>query len=191
MEQVLSDINALSGVIGSFVCDEEGQPLASALPEIYDPELLSRAGGTAAETLAGLWMARQRRVGDVDLRFSDGRLIIKGLEGACLCILCTPRLNLPLLNLTANLAVKKLQREISGARSRPAARPKRERLVEVVQGILGDRSKRVVEMLSSAKAESPEALSAICDEAVRFTGFFMSKEKAEELSRRMRAIIEE
>ena len=72
MEAVLNDINALNGVIGSFVCDEEGQPLASALPDIYDRELLTRAGRTAAQTLAGLWIARQRRVGDLDLRFSDG-----------------------------------------------------------------------------------------------------------------------
>ena len=191
MEAVLKEINALNGVIGSFVCDEEGQPLASALPDIYDPELLARAGRTAAQTITGLWMARQRRVGDLDLRFSDGRLIVKGLEGACLCILCTPRLNLPLLNLTANVAVKKLQRQISDARSQPAARPKKERLEEVARELLGERAKRVVDMLAAAKSDAPEALQAVCDEAVRFTGFFLSKDKAEELSARMRAIIDE
>ncbi len=191
METVLNDINALNGVIGCFVCDEEGRPLASALPDLYDQDLLARAGRTAAQTIAGLWMARQRRVGDLDLRFSDGRLIVKGLEGACLCILCTPRLNLPLLNLTANVAVKKLQRQISEARSQPAARSKKERLEEVARELLGERAKRVVDMLAAAKSDAPEALQAVCDEAVRFTGFFLSRDKAEELATRMRAIIEE
>ncbi len=191
MEAILKNINAINGVLGSFVCDEEGQALARALPGIFDDDMLAQAGRTAAQTTASLWMAKQRVVGEIDLLFSGGRLIVKGLEGACLCILCTPRLNLPLLNLTANVAVKKLQRKISEARSRPAMPPKLERLKQLAGEVLGDRSKRVVDMLSSARSETPEALQAICDEAVRFTGFFMSKDTAEELGRKMRAIIDE
>ena len=41
MERVLKDIDAMTGVIGSFVCDEEGRPLASSLPDIYDQDLLT------------------------------------------------------------------------------------------------------------------------------------------------------
>ena len=191
MKTILEDINAMTGVLGSFVCDEEGRTLAQALPEIYDDEMLAQAGRTAAQTSAGLWMVKQRAVGELDLLFSGGRLIIKGLDSACLCILCTPRLNLPLLNLTANVAIKKLQREISAARRRPETLPRRERLKQVAREVLGDRSKKVVDMLTSAKSDEPEALQSICDEAVRFTGFFLSKEKAEELGQRMRAIIDE
>ncbi len=44
MEAILKDINAMSGVQGSFVCDEEGKTLARALPEIYDQERLAEAG---------------------------------------------------------------------------------------------------------------------------------------------------
>lgn len=191
MEAILKDINAMTGVLGCFVCDEEGRTLAKALPDLFDDEMLEQAGRTAAQTTAGLWMAKQRAVGEIDLLFSGGRLIVKGLESACLCILCTPRLNLPLLNLTANVAVKKLQREISDAKSRPAVPPRLERLKQLASEVLGDRSKKVVDMLSSARSETPAALQAICDEAVRFTGFFMSQDKAEELGRKMRAIIEE
>ncbi len=46
-------------------------------------------------------------------------------------------------------------------------------------------------MLSATTNETPEALQAICDEAVRFTSFFISRHKAEELGRRMRAAIDE
>ena len=191
METILKDINAMSGVLGSFVCDEEGKTLARALPDIYDGEMLAQAARTAAQTTAGLWMAKQRAVGEIDLLFSGGRLIVKGLDSACLCILCTPRLNLPLLNMTANVAVKKLQQAISDARLRSAAPPKRVRLQRAAREVLGDHAKKVVDMLASAKNETPEALRAACDEAVRFTGFFMSKEKAEELSQRLRAIIDE
>lgn len=191
METILKDINAMSGVLGSFVCDEEGQTLARALPEIYDDEMLAEAGRTAAQTTTGLWMAKQRAVGEIDLLFSGGRLIIKGLDSACLCILCTPRLNLPLLNMTANVAVRKLQKAIGAAKLRSAAPPKRERLQQAAREILGDHAKKAVDMLATAKSDSPEALAAVCDEAVRFTGFFMSREKAEELGHRLRAIIDE
>lgn len=191
MQTILEEINAMSGVLGSFVCGEDGRTLARALPESYGDEMLAQAGRTAAQTTAGLWMVKRRAVGELDLLFSGGRLIVKGLDSACLCILCTQRLNLPLLNLTANVAVKKLQQEISAARLEPKTPPRRERLKEVAREILGDRSTKIVDMLTSAKSDRPEALQSICDEAVRFTGFFMSREKAEELGRRMRAVIEE
>ncbi len=191
MEGILKEINAMTGVLGSFVCDEEGQTLARVLPGIYDDEMLAQAGRTAAQTTTGLWMAKQRAVGEIDLLFSGGRLIVKGLDSACLCILCTPRLNLPLLNMTANVAVKKLQKEISTARLQPAAPPTRERLQQAAREVLGDHAKKVVDMLADAKNDTPEALKAACDEAVRFTGFFMSQEKAAELGERLRAIVDE
>ncbi len=191
MEAILNDINAMSGVLGSFVCDEDGQTLARAVPDIYDDEMLAQAGRTAAQTTAGLWYSKQRPVGEIDLLFSGGRLIVKGLDAACLCILCTPRMNLPLLNMTANVAVKKLQKAISTARLQSAAPPKRERLLLAAREILGDHAKKVVDMLASAKDDTPQALQAVCDEAVRFTAFFMSKDQAEELGERLRAIIDE
>ncbi len=191
MEKILNDISAISGVVGSFVCDEEGRLLASALPDIYDQEMLARAGRTAAQTAVGLWMAGQRKIGDIDLVFSDGRLIVKSLESAYLCILGTPRLNLPLLNLTANVAVMKLQKAISEARSRPAAPPKLDRLKAAARDALGDHAKKVLDMLSSAKGETPAELQAACDEAVRFTSFFMSQDKAVELGQKLQAIVEE
>ena len=73
--------------------------------------------------------------------------------------------------------------ESNGAAAQPAIPSKLERLKEVAQETLGERAKKVLDMLSSAKDEKPESLRAICDEAVRFTGFFMSQEKAEELGR--------
>ena len=113
----------MKGVLGSFVCDEEGRTLARALPEIYDDEMLAEAGRTAAQTTSRVvdGETARGRASSIFL-FSGGRLIFKGLDSACLCILCTPRLNLPLLNLTANVAVKKLQKAISTAKLQPALR---------------------------------------------------------------------
>jgi hypothetical protein len=42
------------------------------------------------------------------LLYNNGRLIIKSLDGSYLCIMCVQRINIPLLNLTANVAAQKL-----------------------------------------------------------------------------------
>jgi len=51
---------------------------------------------------------RRRKMTDLDLQYADGRLLVKDVSGSCLCILCAPRVNVSLLNLTANVAAKKL-----------------------------------------------------------------------------------
>jgi predicted regulator of Ras-like GTPase activity (Roadblock/LC7/MglB family) len=108
MEDILKNINAVVGVTGCFVCDEEGEVLASALPGIFDETMLSVVSRTAAQTVAGLQTARGRKVGDMDLLYTGGRFIVKNLRRGCLCILCVRNINVPLLNLTANVAAKKL-----------------------------------------------------------------------------------
>ena len=108
METILKDINAVMGVTGSFVCDAEGQVMASLLPNTLDQKLLIPAARTIAQTIEGLKIAQQDQIGDMDLLYDNGRLIIKSLDGSYLCIMCVQRINIPLLNLTANVAAKKL-----------------------------------------------------------------------------------
>lgn len=112
MEEILRDVNAVVGVTGSFVCDDEGRVLAQALPNIFDAEMLSPVGRTLAQTIAGLETTNRRKVGDIDLLYEQGRLIVKNLGDGCLCVLCVRRINVPLLNLTANVAAKKLSERI-------------------------------------------------------------------------------
>jgi predicted regulator of Ras-like GTPase activity (Roadblock/LC7/MglB family) len=120
MEDILRDINAVVGVTGSFVCDDDGRVLAQALPDIFDAALLSPVGRTLAQTIAGLETSNRRKVGDIDLLYNQGRLIVKNLGEGCLCVLCVRRINVPLLNLTANVAAKKLSERLREARPVPA-----------------------------------------------------------------------
>lgn len=108
MENILENINSVAGVTGSFVCDDRGQVLAQLMPEAHDAAWLSPVGRTMAQTLAGLERTHRRRVGDLDLLYREGRLVIKNLRAGTLYILCVPTTNVPLLNLTANVAAKKL-----------------------------------------------------------------------------------
>lgn len=112
MERILQDVNAVVGVTGSFVCDGEGKVLARVLPSVFDGATLSTVTRIASQTVAGLETARRRKVTDLDLVYGDGRLVVKNLRDGCLCILCVRNINVPLLNLTANLAARKLSERI-------------------------------------------------------------------------------
>lgn len=126
MEKILKDINAVVGVTGSFVCNEEGQVVSKLMPNVFDNNTLSPVGRTMAQTIAGLKIARECTIGDLDLLYEQGRLIVKNVGEGCLCILCVQRINVPLLNLTANVAVKKLRDLLKEAPLPPAVEPKAE-----------------------------------------------------------------
>jgi predicted regulator of Ras-like GTPase activity (Roadblock/LC7/MglB family) len=123
MENILKDVNAVVGVTGSFVCDGEGQVLAKLLPNIFDETLLLPVGRTMSQTIAGLRIARRRKVGDIDLLYDQGRLIVKSAGEGCLCVICVRRINVPLLNLTANVAARKLARQLKADQAAPIEEP--------------------------------------------------------------------
>lgn len=122
MEAVLKEINAVLGVIGSFVCRSDGALAAAAMPEPFDDARLQMAARIASQTLDALEMSGQR-VHEADLLFFKGRLIVKNLRGGTLFILCARSINLPLLNLTANVAAKKITADLRPAKPEVVAAP--------------------------------------------------------------------
>ncbi|HID64154.1 MAG TPA: hypothetical protein EYP49_15655 [Anaerolineae bacterium] len=86
--------------------------MASALPDLFDETILSNVGRIMTQTMAGLATARRRKVGDIDLLYREGRVVVKNLREGCLCILCVRHINVPLLNLTANVATRKLMERL-------------------------------------------------------------------------------
>jgi predicted regulator of Ras-like GTPase activity (Roadblock/LC7/MglB family) len=112
MEIILKDINAVAGVMGSYVCNGEGQILGSAMPARFDEPTLATIGRTIMQTVSGMESLRRRKVGDLVFVFQQGSVIVKNLGESCLFILCNRNINVPLLNLTANLVVKKLTEKL-------------------------------------------------------------------------------
>ncbi len=125
MENYLKEINAVLGVAGSFICLTDGRIAASALPDQFDASSVNATAHVASQTFQALETTGQR-VNEVDLVYDKGRLIVKNLRGGALAILCSRSVSLPLLNLTANVVVKKLTTELKPPKSSapaPAARP--------------------------------------------------------------------
>ena len=121
METVLKEINAVLGVIGAFVCLPDGGLAAAAMPNGFESTRLAMAAQVASQTFNSLETSGQRIV-EMDLLFDQNRLVLKNLRGGVLSILCVRNINLPLLNLTANVAAKKIAAELKPPQAAHAPR---------------------------------------------------------------------
>lgn len=111
MDAALKEINAVLGVKGSFVIAVDGSIAASALSDSLDPARIATAARIVTQTFDALETSKQR-VAEMDLLFGQSRLILKNLRVGVLAVLCTRNINLPLLNLTADVAAKKITAEL-------------------------------------------------------------------------------
>lgn len=121
MEGILKDIGAVAGVAGCFVCDAEGHIVASTLPGFFAESVLASVSRTITQTTAGILTARRRKVQEIDLVFDKGRIVAKPLREGCLCVVCQRNMNVPLLNLTADVAAKKLSEAVRRDAPEPEA----------------------------------------------------------------------
>lgn len=120
METILKEVNAVVGVIGSFVCQSDNGVIAKAVPANIDAAQLDLAARVTVQTFDALEASGQK-IHDVDLSFENGRLFLKNLDNGILAIFCQRNINIPLLNLAANAAVKKLSAQLKSApRAQPA-----------------------------------------------------------------------
>lgn len=102
-------LTTVPGVMGGMLSDENGNVLAHSFPPYFDESALSDAAGFLQDTSAGL----QDVTGGVklyDIRFELGRLIIKALPHLFIVVLCQPAVNIQLLFISMNVAIKKIEK---------------------------------------------------------------------------------
>jgi predicted regulator of Ras-like GTPase activity (Roadblock/LC7/MglB family) len=121
VQQLLDDINAVAGVTGSFVCDSAGTIVAESLPPSFEGTAVQLVARTLLQTVDGLETTRRRRVHQLDIVFRESRMVVKNLRVGCLYVLCARNINVPLLDLTANLAARKLTQALK--ETEPKAEP--------------------------------------------------------------------
>ena len=126
MQAILSELGALMGVNGSFVCDRDGGLVGRAMPEGTTDAGLAAIGRSVMQTLNGLEIDRRKRPSELDFVFANGMMLVKNLGAGCLCVLCARQANVAMVNMTANMAARKLKDILSApapARASAAAPP--------------------------------------------------------------------
>lgn len=122
MQSILEQISALDGVIGTSLFNEQGQILAHACPPLLDTNQLCKAASTVIDCFHGLQIAQTAI--SLDMRFAEGRMLVRTLPGAFLCTLCAKNANFSMVNITLNLALKKLESMVPKDGGAPAPGPK-------------------------------------------------------------------
>lgn len=109
MQSVMLGLTTVPGVMGGMLSDERGSILAHSFPPFFDHGILKGAADLLLDNTVGL----QEATGGVklfDMRFELGRVIIKTLPRMFLVILCQPSVNVQLLLISINVAIKKLEK---------------------------------------------------------------------------------
>ena len=119
MEAILGELRSVVGVTGAIVCGEDGEALGVSFSDPLDKAALRTMGKTLVQTLSGLELTRRRKVGDLDYVFDEGRVIVKNLGRGILVLTCARQVNVPLINLSASVAVKRLQEMLKEAKAGP------------------------------------------------------------------------
>ncbi|NIS82055.1 MAG: hypothetical protein GTO14_18030 [Anaerolineales bacterium] len=112
METILTEIDDVIGVRGSFVVGADGEVAATTMSAVYESRELNSAGRALQRTIEGLQIESDQTVIEMNLQYSGGRLVVKSVDKGCLVILCEPDINVSLLNLTANVAVRKISEQL-------------------------------------------------------------------------------
>ncbi|MGD0585348.1 MAG: roadblock/LC7 domain-containing protein [Oryzomonas sp.] len=107
MQDILQHINSVEGVIGSAVFSDKGEVFAHAFPSLIDAAAIKKAAALTLECTHGLQI--EQTLDMLDLRYAEGRILVKPFPGAMLCLLCAKNINLQVLFITLNLAVKRLE----------------------------------------------------------------------------------
>jgi predicted regulator of Ras-like GTPase activity (Roadblock/LC7/MglB family) len=110
MKDILQHINSVDGVIGSALFSHKGDVLVHAFPALIDEASLKKAASLTLECSHGLQISQTLDL--LDLRYSDGRILVKAFSGAMLFLICTNSIKLQILSITLNLAVKKLDEKL-------------------------------------------------------------------------------
>jgi len=109
MQAIMLGLTTVPGVMGGMLSDERGNVLAHSFPSYFDMATLKGAAELLQDNTAGL-LDVTGGVKLFDIRSELGRLIIKPLPHMFVVVLCQPSVNIQLLYISLNVAIKKLEK---------------------------------------------------------------------------------
>lgn len=112
MDKHLSEIAKLKGVDVVLVGEPSGRILARIAASNLDYAPSARVTSQTALLLASLY-AVGRGVEEMDIGYSDVRLVARGLHGTALVVFCKPDVDVAMLRLTLNVVLARIKEDKS------------------------------------------------------------------------------
>ncbi len=109
MREMLQQLTAIPGVVGSLACGTRGEILASVFPPVFEEPALRRVAALLAEETGALANVVDAS-GALDLRYSGGRAVVKRFPSGCLLLVCTSAINPQLLGLSLTHVWRRLEK---------------------------------------------------------------------------------
>jgi predicted regulator of Ras-like GTPase activity (Roadblock/LC7/MglB family) len=110
MNKGLQEINELSGVWGSLVCDNQGKIIASSPPPGFDEAKLEEVSILCVETLSDGSEFIQE-LGEVTFLYQQSHLFVLDLNGFVMIVFSAPSIDISLLRLTINVVTTRWEGE--------------------------------------------------------------------------------
>lgn len=124
MDQVLTEINALDNVLGSFICDNHGNVIINAVPANLN---IAALRGISRQVTHAIAARMQNSIQEIDLTYTRFRVLIRDLDQAVLIVICESDVDIALLRLTLNVSLSKSDLESALGESVP-----REKVIRIV-----------------------------------------------------------
>ncbi|HZY05749.1 MAG TPA: hypothetical protein VFF02_19840 [Anaeromyxobacteraceae bacterium] len=109
MMEILQQLTAIPGVVGSLACDPRGEILALEFPSVFEESTLKRVAALLADD-AGALPSIVRPDGTLELRYTGGRAIVRRFPTGTLLLVCTSAINPQLLALSLTQCWRRLER---------------------------------------------------------------------------------
>jgi predicted regulator of Ras-like GTPase activity (Roadblock/LC7/MglB family) len=159
MQSVLNQLVTVPGVVGGMVYDADGALLSKTFPPLFDDTLLANAARVLVDGAAGLETVTGK-VGMLDMRFADARIVVRPMAGAHLVLVCAAQTNLQLLNISTSVAVPKLERLVAALPPPgppPLDEPEAQEPPQPVQAAPSRKEAKAAKKAAKAKQERPQA----------------------------------
>jgi predicted regulator of Ras-like GTPase activity (Roadblock/LC7/MglB family) len=112
MQNVLTALKDIPGVVGSFVLNDKGTLVSREMPAIYPDEIYPEMG----RRLVGVYEAIALQVaslGDLVLKFEGYWFLCRRTAQCFLGILTTESVNFPALKMATNVALKQIDEKVA------------------------------------------------------------------------------
>jgi predicted regulator of Ras-like GTPase activity (Roadblock/LC7/MglB family) len=169
VEILLGQLNAVPGVVGTFVYSADGELLAQAFPPAFEATSLRAAAQAAAEGAAGLAPATGE-VRMLDLRCANTRIVARPIAGASLLFVCAPAMNLQPLAISTLVVAPRIEKLLS-ARSGAAEEVPRDGALAKTGGALFATVQRINAVIERKRLDAFKVRGAIAMKAGFGLGF--------------------